>query len=224
MLHPTSPQIEKLFLSTFGRGLRVACITSIARRAGVSGIAECLANRAALAGQHTLLFNLSEGAVPSATNGVEAGPQTSFEAGVADGPLLFDRMTLQIPKELLAHYRNRSAIRAIIDDQSNLYDFIVVDAGPCNYLSHRAVPGPIAASACDGVVIVTRGDSTTREELDRALGELTENGAVIVGLVVINFKRKNPLVEALRKNKWLNKMLRKLLGVTAKFMKTRIVD
>ena len=191
MFHPTSPEIEKLFYATFGNGQRVACVTGFAACAGVSTLADCLARRAALTEQRTLLLNLSEDMIEGNNAIGDGAPHaTDRMAPAGRNSLDFDRLTLQVNSDALFYYRDKSKLRAYIDDHLNHYDLIVVDAAPCRDLEAKALSGVISAAASDCVVVVALGGSTSDADIKGAMAALAAVNAAVVGLIVNN--RDNP--------------------------------
>ncbi len=80
------------------------------------------------------------------------------------------------PSQLL----ESSAMKALISEAGNHYDFVVIDTPPLSACSDAATLGRYS----EGVLMVTRPNFTVKEILQRAVSELTQNRIPIVGVVV----------------------------------------
>jgi polysaccharide biosynthesis transport protein len=80
------------------------------------------------------------------------------------------------PSQLL----ESSAMRDLIREAGNHYDFVVIDTPPLSACSDAATLGRYS----EGVLMVTRPNFTVKEMLQRAVSELTHNHIPIVGVVV----------------------------------------
>ncbi|MCA9707838.1 MAG: polysaccharide biosynthesis tyrosine autokinase [Myxococcales bacterium] len=80
------------------------------------------------------------------------------------------------PAELL----DGPAFRRLLGDLRERFDLVIIDSPPV-----LPVTDPlILAGVADAVVVVTRCDSTTRGELQRALGQLSQADANIMGVIL----------------------------------------
>jgi polysaccharide biosynthesis transport protein len=68
------------------------------------------------------------------------------------------------------------------------YDFIFVDTPPVMSTSHAAVIGKHA----DGVIVVARAEKTSRQVVNRAIKELKDGGAEVLGCVLTHVKYHIP--------------------------------
>lgn len=80
------------------------------------------------------------------------------------------------PSQLL----ESAAMKALISEAANHYDFVVIDTPPLSACSDAATLGRYS----EGVLMVTRPNFTVKEILQRAVSELTQNHIPIVGVVV----------------------------------------
>lgn len=80
------------------------------------------------------------------------------------------------PSQLL----DSAAMKALISEAANHYDFVVIDTPPLSACSDAATLGRYS----EGVLMVTRPNFTVKEILQRAVSELTQNHIPIVGVVV----------------------------------------
>ncbi|WP_042576042.1 polysaccharide biosynthesis tyrosine autokinase [Rhodococcus sp. MEB064] len=80
------------------------------------------------------------------------------------------------PSELLGS----EAARTVMETLRSAFDYVVVDAPPLLPVTDASV---ITAHA-DGAIVVTRHGHTRRDELTRALGNLTQVGAPVLGVIL----------------------------------------
>lgn len=86
------------------------------------------------------------------------------------------------PSELLGSER----MSAIMEELSKHYEYIFIDTPPINLVSDAVILSGKAA----GVVLVTRHEQSTYNELTKAVSRLEFSGANILGLVVNAVKEK----------------------------------
>lgn len=80
------------------------------------------------------------------------------------------------PGELLSSER----MEALIKDAMNDYNFVLVDSPPLLNLAD----GRIVATIVEGAVLVVKGGATSKEQVQRAQGWVTEVGARVIGVVL----------------------------------------
>ncbi len=80
------------------------------------------------------------------------------------------------PSQLL----ESAAMKSLISEAADYYDFVVIDTPPLSACSDAATLGRYS----EGVLMVTRPNFTVKEVLQRAVSELTQNHIPIVGVVV----------------------------------------
>ncbi|WP_328813637.1 polysaccharide biosynthesis tyrosine autokinase [Rhodococcus sp. NBC_00297] len=141
-------------------GHRVALIEGDLRRPRVSkylGLVGSVGFSTVLSGQ----ADVEEVLQPTKFHGVDV---------LASGPLPPN------PSELLGS----EAARTVMDTLRASFDYVVVDAPPLLPVTDASV---ITAHA-DGAIVVARHGHTKRDELTRALGNLTQVGAPILGVIL----------------------------------------
>jgi succinoglycan biosynthesis transport protein ExoP len=170
--------------------LRVLVVTSTISGEGKSIVASHLAAVSAMLSRRTLiidadlrrpiqhtLFNLAP--KPGISNVIEG------EKSLLNAVQKTDIENLSVltcgdlhgrPSQLL----ESAAMKALISEAANHYDFVVIDTPPLSACSDAATLGRYS----EGVLMVTRPNFTVKEILQRAVSELTQNHIPIVGVVV----------------------------------------
>lgn len=80
------------------------------------------------------------------------------------------------PSELLGS----SAARSLIGELRSMYDYVIIDASPLLPVTD----GVVLTSIADGALVLARFGQTTREQLDRAIGNLRKSGGRVLGSVL----------------------------------------
>jgi Mrp family chromosome partitioning ATPase len=179
MFDPGSPAVEQIFQAMCTNAARVTGFIGATPFSGVSSIARALATRSVLAGFRTLLVDLSLNVVSTHK---DAQPECNHRIdGDARG---FDVLTISVTQEQAFKYRNLSTLRAMLRDEFALYQHILIDAAPACESGLEAIPGRVAALACDALFLVCLAGHVTRATLELANGSLDRAGATVTGIVL----------------------------------------
>ena len=198
MFDPASPQIENLFLSTLGTGIRALCVTGCSPDSGVTSIATCLATRAAMTERRTLLLDISQDICEVDTDCAPPVAKANPSVRSLTNALTYEKKTLSISRDRLFHYRDKTKLGAYIADQLRHFDVLIIDAAPSCDMPAKAVPGMIAAGASEATVVVAPGGRATANELGHTMKALTTVGATVIGLIVNNRDNPDPRQEIRR--------------------------
>lgn len=173
-----------------GKGCKRVCITSSTLGEGKSITMLNLAISFAEAGQKVLLIDadlrrpalarlLIEKASPGLSN-VLAGLATEEEAVHKDVypnlDIIFSGDIPPNPSELLGNER----MSKLIEEMSQVYDYILVDAPPVNAVSDVC----IIANLLDGVLYLVRQNKTEKEQVRHGVSQLEMVGAKLLGFVL----------------------------------------
>lgn len=178
-------EIEDIHTRTFGRGARTIGITAPGSQSGVTTVAKSLATRCALAGQKTLLVDMSRGPDDrraSDDHGLADNSQTGSNIWKARGG--YDLLPINPGGADKYRFRDARGLQDMLKNDLGHYDQVVVDLSPVPDLGHAAVPAGIGAASCDAVVLICRTYAVTRAEVEAAVTSLADNEAKIAGLVM----------------------------------------
>lgn len=75
----------------------------------------------------------------------------------------------------------------LLEGLEETYDYVLIDTPPVGFFTDAA----ILSTKCDGVIIVTRSNSTKVEELNKAVENIRAVGSKIVGIVLSFAKTKS---------------------------------
>ena len=81
-----------------------------------------------------------------------------------------------------------SELMRILDEQKDLYDFIILDSAPVNQYSDTR----ILSSMVDGIILVVKSGKTRRQVVARAKDIIMESGGNILGVVLNKTKHYIP--------------------------------
>ncbi|MGA8169929.1 MAG: hypothetical protein WB816_03720 [Methylocystis sp.] len=183
-LDPASNALDALYQATFGEGARVVGVIGIESGAGATTCARALARRCALAYRRTLLVDLSG----------------RFKTGGPDGtqlPLLkdgYEAMCIRPNDADLYQCRNKEFLKRLLTKTFAGYESIIVDCAPALARFDDAVPGRLTAGCVDTVLLVCRGDTATKQTIDRAKSILTRTP---IRGVIVNGRDQRTLGEEL---------------------------
>lgn len=173
-----------------GKGSKKICITSGAAGEGKSITLLNLAISVAEAGQKVLLIDadlrrpalarlLVEKAAPGLSNvlaGLVDVEETIRKSGHDNLDIIFSGDIPPNPSELLGN----DAMRQLVEQMSQKYDYILIDTPPVNMVSDVCV----VANLLDGVLLLARQNSSKKDELKQAVTSLQLTGAKLLGFVL----------------------------------------
>ncbi len=173
-----------------GKGCKKICITSGAAGEGKSITLLNFAISMAEAGQKVLLIDadlrrpalarlLVEKAAPGLSNVLAGlvGVEDAIHKNVYQNlDIMFSGDIPPNPSELLSS----DAMRQLVEQISQKYDYILVDTPPVNLVSDVCV----VANLLDGVLLLARQNSSRKDELKRAVSRLQLTGAKILGFIL----------------------------------------
>lgn len=186
---------SQVLLTDFDRRLKTLLFTSATAGEGKSTSASHLAVAHAQQKQRTLLVDCdlrrpSQHKMFGIPMGIGLANVLMGETGwrdVVNQPL--DNPNLSIitagPPSRRAADLIGSVLTGMLDEMSQMYDMVILDAPPLLGFSESLQ----LASAADGVVVVTRAGETNRKAVSAAISTLTQLRANIVGLVLNQVKR-----------------------------------
>ena len=171
--------IEQIALRN--RRYRILGLTSARRGAGVSVISRLLARTLATSGSNTILVDLSHpqgGAAPE----ISAAPVGSLRAFITPSAHGFDLLAGTTP-EVHRAATNLLALRELLMHDLSKYQHIILDFPPILDDDQTGFSTVLAATICDGLLLVGAVGKDKRAELVEALSLLRSSGTTISGVV-----------------------------------------
>ena len=185
-------EIQSLYYSTIGKGVRSIAITSPHIGAGVSMIAYALSRRAAAAGKKALLidFNLMNAgigeslALPRTEWGLKNGDSTDNAlTSISDTGLSI----LTAPKKIAGHweFKERDSLKEKFKIFLKEFDVIIIDTAPllddevCENIPSLSVCG-----ACEEALMVVLSGRTVESDIIESYKKLKQVGAKLSGTII----------------------------------------
>jgi len=182
MLAPDSLEIETVYASTIGRGLRVVGLCPAEREAGAAQVAPAIAARAARGGLATVLVDLTS---PPCEGGDGWTPgDGGARSGLRRDPAGFDRLVCRPDPRAAYGLREARLLRRLFEEDLAGHAAIVVEAAPFSEAEAAAVPTAIAAASCDAVLVVCATGRTDETMLAAMMEALKVTDATVAGLVL----------------------------------------
>ncbi len=187
MLAPDSLEIETVYASTIGRGLRVVGLCSAEPGIGTAQVAPAIAERAARGGLATVLVDLTGAPLPGG-DGWTPG-DGGARAALRRDPAGFDRLVCRPDPRAAYGLREPRLLRRLFEEDLAGHAAIVVEAAAFSEAEAAAVPTAIAAASCDAVLIVCATGETDETTLAAMMEALKVTDATVAGLI-LNERRR----------------------------------
>ncbi|MDD7909231.1 MULTISPECIES: hypothetical protein [Pseudovibrio] len=187
MFDPSTLEIERIYASSLGLGLRTIGVTATTWDSGTTSLAKSLASRSALAEQKTLYVDLT---TPVRAEGDPSegewqphlsGPGQAIQTG-GDEP--YDRLILHADLKDAMAVRDRDRLKIAFNSDLIRYRAIVVDLPPIPRSNPAALPSNIGAASCEGIVLIGLVGAVTEETLSQSYEAIRATGTQLLGMVL----------------------------------------
>jgi Mrp family chromosome partitioning ATPase len=194
--------VEQIALSTILNGTRVLGLTSPEGGAGVSTLAEAIAQMLSRSGFKVLLLDMTQpvqeprplpaGETPDAP---DQGEQTVRILGDPGG---FDVLAASSTARTRFLFNNVSWIEEMLAHEAADYSKIVMDLPPLFSNRHDLINPVAAAAACDSVLLVCARGQVTIDQVNRAMELVRSSGIRLSGTVLNELAYTPPGAEVAR--------------------------
>ncbi len=203
MLTADSLEIETVYATTLGRGVRIVGLCAAEPGLGVADVAEVLAERAARGGMATVLIDMACTPNPDGAPWIpgDGGARDSLQRDVRG----FARLVCRPTFEAAFGFREPRLLRRLFDEDLAAYQVVLVEMPPFSEAEGAAVPTAIAAASCEATLIVCAPGETNETTLVSMVQALRVTETVIAGIILnerrddsSGFEMPPPLVRLLQ--------------------------
>jgi Mrp family chromosome partitioning ATPase len=177
-------EVERIALTTLGRGIRSVGIASPNHQAGVSTLAADLAAITVLSGVSTLFVDLTAKVQPNARDIIWRPGEGGAGQAITRDPRGFDVLTARFDATTRFLFNNVDRLKQSLGEELARYKAVIVDIPALCVADSEHINGSAAAAACDGVVLVCVSGRITRAELSMGTAVLASAQANLLGTVL----------------------------------------
>ena len=227
-------ELEQVYSSTIGKGLRTLTVTSCISGQGTSSMVCALAQRAKSVGYKVLVVDLNLHNPDLTRMLIDNNPMPNHDIHqywdpqqqrspqtmvLSDGhglavipapikPDLTDPLQTETTSGM--YYREENRLKALIDVWLGHHDILLFDTSPLCLVNKHNIPAQMVATCCEGTLLMVQSGTTQSSELVDAMAILNTRNINLIGVVVNDYK--NPLLadELLRQCHKLNNHMPKL--------------
>lgn len=218
-------EVDTLYRTSVGQGLSLIALTSVEGGEGTTLLSTTLGERAAAAGQKTLLIDLNI-ANPKldqifGCERIDWFPQSGCPLPISQTKTE-NLFLLSAPKQSACRweFRDLASLLACFNDLRNHYEVIIIDTSPLCRRNQGNVPSETICACSDGTLLSVLSGKTSDTKVKEATDLLKSVNANLHGGILNDQFSPHLASELIRETYRFNKYLPNLMEKCRKFIRT----